>query len=558
MMEPLDVRGAPAPKAKGSVFSDAFDRARSAARTGVNWAADKAGFTPKEVPVGEAPVGAKPGASAAYNAGKAVANSAGYHFGQNVADAYRASPVKPSNPILAGLAVAPEALLNERKNAFLDDPDVPWTDKARVTAKDVVRYGTGAAGGVLGVPIGQAAIPVPFVGAAAGGIGGMALGDKLGGWVGDTIFGDPMKNYKGKGWSLKDDKTPPPPNEAEVAAKAAAEEKAAAAELAASPLRDPVLNRKATETSADVRRLRDAGVEGPLQGNVTVMDPETGVAKTGRNGIRTIQTMSGNVYAGRDKNGQLNVSAGADLSPEQHAALQAAEAARTRADLQRQVNYFANERLKSDLASNNPDDRRRGLLGLAHQQQIADLRNKELDREVARRGQDIALRGHELEYGAKAAQLRNQMMQQTLERNSKTLDSILGGETIKVDGKDVPNTRRQQILSDMNMTLGQHGMHLGHMTPKDLQEFFTANEIGDRTEPAAITKAFQKWVLNRPYVRDFDPHRRAARAQGLEGQSNNIGYYTTPNGSYAWEPSAVGRQFFTGEYSGPAMRYLNQ
>lgn len=336
------------------------------------------------------------------------------------------------------------------------------------------------------------------------------------------------------------------------AAKAAEAEKAAAA-TAASPLRDPVINKVADESTNSVRGLRAAGVEGPLQGDV--VDPATG--KTGRQGIRTIQTMNGNVYAGRDKRGQLNVTAGADLSPEQHAALQNAEAARTRADLDRQVRYFAGEKLKSDLASNNPEDRRRGLLALAQQQQSIDARNKELDRDVARRGQDITMRGHELEYGAKDATLKNQMMGQNLERNNKVLDSILGGETVKVDGKDVTNTRRQQILSDMNMTLGQHNMHLGHMTPKDIQEFFTANEIGENTEPAAISKAFSKWVLGKPYVRDFDPHRKASRAQGPEGQSNALGFYSNPNQSNVWGPAALGRQFFTGEYNGPASRYLN-
>ncbi len=336
------------------------------------------------------------------------------------------------------------------------------------------------------------------------------------------------------------------------ATKTAEAEKAAAA-AAASPLRDPVLNKVAGENTNSVRELRAAGVEGPLQGDVT--DPATG--KTGRQGIRTIQTMNGNVYAGRDKRGQLNVTAGADLSPEQHAALQNAEAARSRADLDRQVRYFANEKLKSDLASNSPEDRRRGLLALAHQQQGIDARNKELDRDVTRRGQDLTMRGHELEYGAKAAALKNQMMGQNLERNNKVLDSILGGENIKVDGKDVPNTRRQQILSDMNMTLGQHNMHLGHLTPKDMQEFFTAHEISEKTEPSAISKAFSKWVLGKPYVRDFDPHRMAARAQGPEGQSNALGFYSNPNQSNVWGPAAVGRQFLTGEYNGPASRYLN-
>ncbi len=54
----------------------------------------------------------------------------------------------------------------------------------------------------------------------------------------------------------------------------------------------------------NIMGLRAAGVTGDVMGDVT----ENG--KTGKTGIRTITTGSGNIYAGRDAKGQLNITAG--------------------------------------------------------------------------------------------------------------------------------------------------------------------------------------------------------------------------------------------------------
>lgn len=58
------------------------------------------------------------------------------------------------------------------------------------------------------------------------------------------------------------------------------------------------------EQNPNVLGLRASGVTGPLQGDVT----ENG--KTGKTGIRTIETGNGKVYAGRDAKGQLIVNSG--------------------------------------------------------------------------------------------------------------------------------------------------------------------------------------------------------------------------------------------------------
>ena len=62
------------------------------------------------------------------------------------------------------------------------------------------------------------------------------------------------------------------------------------------------------ETNPNVLGLRSAGVTGQMQGDVT----ENG--KTGKTGIRTIETGNGKVYAGRDAQGQLHVKSGREQS----------------------------------------------------------------------------------------------------------------------------------------------------------------------------------------------------------------------------------------------------
>lgn len=131
-----------------------------------------------------------------------------YTAGSKVGAAWKNLPVKPTNPVMGAVMVAPEALGNERKRAFLDDPNVSWADKARVTGHDVLQYGGAAIGGALGAPIGQALMPIPIAGGLAGGVIGGGLGAAAGHAAGEALLGDPMKGYGGEGWKLDRSKIP--------------------------------------------------------------------------------------------------------------------------------------------------------------------------------------------------------------------------------------------------------------------------------------------------------------------------------------------------------------
>ena len=330
-------------------------------RRGINWAAGKAGFAPAAGATGAAP---------AATAAPAAPPSAAFSAGKQLASAYRDLPVKPSNPIIGAMAVAPEALLNERKNAFLNDPNVAWTDKARMTGKDVVRYGLSAAGGVLGMPVGQAAIPVPGVGALAGGLAGAAIGNAGGEWVGDKMLGDPMKGYKGEGWNL-------PKGEA------------APQGVASDPQAQPV----GLPTPAQAYPMSVPG------GHAA---PE---AATVAPGTRTIRTANGDVTATRDKRGQLVVTSGNADDPDAETK-RATEATRMRADMARQVDNFEKMRIDSDLASNSTGDRQRGALrqSVRTANQQAEIEKAKAANEASWKQSDLDIRKEDLSLKRGAAQ----------------------------------------------------------------------------------------------------------------------------------------------------------
>ena len=90
-------------------------------------------------------------------------------------------------------SVLVEAALSKDKNAFLDDPNVSFADKARVTGRDVFRNGLGAAGAVVGGGVGSVLGPL---GTVVGGVSGAVGGHQAGDWLGEKVFGDPMKGYQ--------------------------------------------------------------------------------------------------------------------------------------------------------------------------------------------------------------------------------------------------------------------------------------------------------------------------------------------------------------------------
>jgi hypothetical protein len=78
---------------------------------------------------------------------------------------------------IAGAGEVVRAVGDRQKNQFYADPDVPWSDKALQTGREVADTGLRLAGGALGATL---MAPVPIPGARiAGGVGGYYLGDQL-------------------------------------------------------------------------------------------------------------------------------------------------------------------------------------------------------------------------------------------------------------------------------------------------------------------------------------------------------------------------------------------
>lgn len=311
----------------------------------------------------------------------------------------------------------------------------------------------------------------------------------------------------------------------------------------------------------NVRSLRSAGVTGDVGGDDFEWKKDA-VGRysptTGKTGIRTIDTPNGKVYAGRDAKGQLNVTSNLGQTGEESEAARAKEAARINADLKRQTETFDRLRLESDMKSNNPADRASAQQRMGLRTLDAEIARANQANETARRGQDMVLQGHQMDNQTKLATLKNQMLQQNLERNTKLIDDLYGGATLKTKDGEMPNEARRDFVNRLSKTLGQHGRTIGHLSPKDMVDFQIAYDMDKDGKNGSFMKFYNNWIAGAPEVEDFDPFRSTARAAGDEGKSNALGLYTTRNGSIRHEGSTVGKEFLTGTYDINRKRQLDQ
>lgn len=323
---------------------------------------------------------------------------------------------------------------------------------------------------------------------------------------------------------------------------------------------DPRTDAQATsaklEADPNIRSLRAAGVQGDVGGDDPRLTAKEDMSKGPQmRGIRTIDTLNGKVYAGRDGNGQLNVVSNLGQTAAESEAARAKEAARINADLKRQTETFDKLALERDMKSNNPADRASAAQRMGLRQLDAQIAQANQQNETTRRGQDLVLQGHQLDNQTKLATLTNQRRTARAENILKQLDNEFGPAMLK---DDVPNARRQKFESSLRDTLGEVGLDIGDMPPKDMQEFKKAFEMAERMEPSAARQFYMNWIQGRPFVRDFNPHRQVSRAKGDAGKTDAIGLYQTANGWDAYAPSAVDSSFLTGAQDINARRYLDK
>lgn len=304
----------------------------------------------------------------------------------------------------------------------------------------------------------------------------------------------------------------------------------------------------AQDADPNAQALRANGVKGDAYGDV-----QNAKGKTPSRGIRTIDTPNGQVFAGRDANGQLNVTSGLGNSVAQNEALRAKEAARMMADMARQKDNFEQMAIERNLHSNNPADVRRGLMDLQVRQQNIAARQAQAANAIAARGQELQLQGHQIDAGARMAATVNQSMQQNEERNLKWADDKYG----KGDGKDPAQDKlRSEFLSKLRMTAADNNANVGQLSAADMRDFTQAFEMQKRNDPNAIEKFWANWVSGHPYQEDYNPLRATELSAGEAGQPNIAGYAYNVAGSPVNVQSMANKSALYGTYDGPAVRGL--
>jgi hypothetical protein len=229
----------------------------------------------------------------------------------------------------------------------------------------------------------------------------------------------------------------------------------------------------------NIMGLRAAGVTGDVMGDVT----ENG--KTGKTGIRTITTGSGNIYAGRDAKGQLNITAGlekgspADIDKARDAEFAAKGygkdanghwmtpgrlgAKTTLRDLQYQNAKF---NATSDQIT-DPNARAAGMRGLAQydveEKQKAETAKNAASAESARighllteQGQRITLRGQDNMQANNERDFRQGVSEKVNKRVEEMLNLHAPTTGLKDDALPVAQARRADMQEAMYSMFGKN------------------------------------------------------------------------------------------------------
>lgn len=299
------------------------------------------------------------------------------------------------------------------------------------------------------------------------------------------------------------------------------------------------------EDNPNVRSLRSAGVQGDVGGDDFEWKKdglERYAPSTGKTGIRTIDTVNGRVYAGRDANGQLNVVSNVGQSAKDSETARAAEATRMTADLKRQSDTFDKLALERDMKSNNPADRESAAQRVGLRQLDAQIAQASQANETTRRGQDLTLQAHQIDHQTKLATLKNQQAQQNFEQYGKNLDGLFGKDDPKNDPEG--SAKRREFENDIMQAFAETGVHPSQVPVRDLAMYKKLWEQQKDAEPGPVGKAFRNWVLNTPWVKDPNVFRQLVAQSPADG----LGFSRNANGSPVSVPSAVGKNWVTGEY----------
>lgn len=247
----------------------------------------------------------------------------------------------------------------------------------------------------------------------------------------------------------------------------------------------------------------------------------------------TLQTQDG-IVTGRSRNGQLVVSSGLGRSAAESEELRAKEADRMTKQTAKDADLAERMKIARQTFGTTPErEEAATLLGLrkqAAEDRRADAQLTSAERiaqgnnATARRGQDVALVGHELEAGAKAATLSAARAKQAREVFSDRLDKTIG----KADDKDpAVAQRRREIERDMFDAFAEVGTDPSQVPPKELSLYMKLWDRAKEAEPSAPGKIFRKWVLGQEWVKDPNTFRQFMPQSEIDA----LGYYKNGNGA---------------------------
>lgn len=392
--------------------------------------------------------------------------------------------LRPAATMLRGaaipaLGVGAEALASGDKNAFLDDPNTSWGDRAKVLGRDVLTHGLSAAGAVVGG--GAGSVVAPGVGTLAGGLGGAYGGYKLGDYAADQLgLGHPEAGYHAPG-------SPAPQTQGLAPSAAPAPEAPATPQLAVEQR-----NNAGNEAAWNAYKASQHGANQRLGASATDPNVRAGLNGAYRdlgNGI-TVGTRTGangkpqTEYTGTSPTKPQYVDAQGNPTNDYTQTAQYAQGLDTRASIDRTGQIYkdmAAEQVARDApprGSGSPtiegmiaasQNRRNRALDLAERGQNLQHDTAMNEQGVQRRGQDLTFGSNMAARQLEMSRLYNEQQNQQGERNNKLLDQY----STEANEKGVPQVNpvtRNRIDNVVGTLARERGVDPRSLSPKDMQE----------------------------------------------------------------------------------------
>lgn len=234
-------------------------------------------------------------------------------------------------------------------------------------------------------------------------------------------------------------------------------------------------------------------------------------------GLRVIATPSGNVYAGRDKSGQLHVTAGLDRTTGENEALREKEATRMTTQLKADSRASTKRGIERDLAADITDPAvkeaalmRQALMDKEINQEIQQDQNDRLERHSLRQLEgDLAKAGAMNSYRKSAdARAERDALDKDVEQTRKMFEPMFQTEIMDADGK--PSGKfgfDNEAYSRFEQDIAGRGGNLYTMRPQEkmalMREYLASRRMTDRVGKKMDAES-SGWFGTKDYTRPVD------------------------------------------------------